>query len=332
MDIAVIGALMRDEIHTWRGERRVSFGGVLYNVRALAVMTGPGDRLRPFFRAAREDLVVLRNELLSDCAHVDLSSALPCEEGTDENVLRYRGASSREEVMTLRTPPLGPADLGEALGSDAILVNFINARELSRETLAWLRGASEAHIHLDVHNLGKALDESGRLSPVGLPDWREWFSLVDTMQANEWEVELMTGKRPEAEEEFIAAALHFLSVPSLKAAAVTIGGAGSVVAHRLAPDGLPRVLRIPALDVDEVVDTTGCGDSYSSGFVTAMLRTGNPARAGLVASALSGLNTRPGGLASVGGRNEVEKAARERFPQLYAKIREGWLGDVAPAG
>lgn len=329
MEIAIIGALMRDEIHTWRGERRVSFGGVLYNLRALAVMTGPGDRLRPFFFAAREDLVELRNGALREFPHVDFSTARPCAEGTDENVLRYRNASSRDEVMTLRTPPLATEDLAQTANADAVLVNFINAREIDRATLASLRASTSAHIHLDVHNLGKVLDDSGKLTPKGLPDWREWFGLVDTVQANEWEVELMTGRRPTTEEEFSAAAVEMLSVPTLKAVAVTIGGAGSVVAHRMAEDGKARLLRIPALDVDEVVDTTGCGDSYSSGFVTAILRTGNPARAGLVASALSGLNTRAGGLGTISGRSEVESAAKERFPEMYSRIKEGWLGELA---
>ena len=328
VQIAVIGAVMRDEIHTWRGERRVSFGGILYNLKALAAMTGPGDRVRPFCFAAREDLIAIRDEHFRETPHVDFATALACDAGTDENVLRYRSPSSRDEVMTLRTPSLGTEHLDRAREADAILVNFINGREIARETLAELRAETEAHIHLDIHNLGKTVDDSGRLTPKGLPDWREWLELIDTVQANEWEVQLVTGKKPETVEEYEAAALEFLSVPTLKAAAVTVGGAGSVLAHRLAEDGRPRVLRIPALDVDDVIDTTGCGDSYSSGFVTAMLRTGNPARAGLVASALSGLNTRAGGLASISGRSEVETAAKTRFPELYTKIENGWMGET----
>lgn len=329
MEIAVIGAVMRDEIHTWRGERKVSFGGILYNLRALAVMTGPGDRIRPFCLAAREDLVSLRVEAFRDVPHVDFETAIACDEGTDENVLRYRDPASRDEAMTLRTPPLTIEQLGRARDADAILVNFINAREVSLDTLAQLRASTPAHIHLDVHNLGKAVDASGRLAPVGLPDWRDWFGQADTVQANEWEVELITGRKPASEEEYAEAALRFLSVPGLKAAAITIGGAGSVLAHRADPDGAARLVRIPAIDVDEVVDTTGCGDAYSSGFVTAMLRTGNPARAGLVASALSGLNTRRGGLAAINGRSEVESAAKERFAGLYDRVQGGWTGDPA---
>lgn len=319
---------MRDEITTWRGESIVAHGGLLYNLRALAALLGDGDAILPFaFAGPGDRRAVVEGQDWPPL--VDWTGLGACAEGSDENVLSYRSPSARDERMTLRTPPLRLADLGPAIDCDAILINFINGRELSLGTLAELRAATRAHIHLDVHNLGKGPDENGRLVARGLPGWRDWLGLVDTVQANEWEVENLLGRKPVADAECRAAALELLGPGNLKAAAVTVGGAGSFVAHRMGPGAGVRTLHAPALGLDDVRDTTGCGDSYSSGFVRSLLRSGNPARAALVASALSGLNARPGGLANVRGADDVEETVRRRFPELARRVADGWTGDPA---
>ena len=68
----------------------------------------------------------------------------------------------------------------------------------------------------------------------------------------------------------------------------TLGGEGAYYAHR---DGLR--LHVPAYDI-EIVDTTGCGDAFDAGFITALHHRMEPeaavrfaqAAAGLVASGL----------------------------------------------
>ncbi len=328
MKIAVIGTVMRDEIHTVRGERRESFGGILYNLLALASLTRSTDRILPYCFLDADHLQSLNKEYFFEFPQISTATMFPSPTGTDENILRYQTSSDREEIMTIRTPELEMKHMLTLLDASAILVNVINGREISLELLGELRSQTEAHVHLDIHNLGKELDEKGKLTPKGLPNWRDWLAQVDTVQANEWEIELLTGTKPTTEEEFRKAALEMLSVRNIKAAAVTIGGKGAIVAHRMADDKKPRILRYPAIDVKEIQDTTGCGDCFSSAFVVGMLRYRNPARAGLLATTLSGLNTQGGGpdtLAAVA--NGLEANAKKHFPELYVQIAKGWLGE-----
>lgn len=329
MKIAVIGTVMRDEIHTARGERRESFGGILYNVVALAAMTRRTDRILPICHLGAEHLELLRERYFSRTPQIDASGIRISPDGTDQNVLRYRTQSDREEQMTINTPPLAADHLSEAVDARAILINFINGREISLDALRELRASTNAHLHLDIHNLGKKIDATGRLAPHGLPDWREWLALVDTVQANEWEAELITGRKPTTEEEYRAFVLELLSVPALKAAALTIGGLGSVLVHRLARDGRPRLLRVPAMPVAEIVDTTGCGDCYSSAFVLELLRSGNVAKAALLATTLSGLKTQGGGLDDLGNiARGLELSAYKASPELLERIQQGYLGEL----
>jgi sugar/nucleoside kinase (ribokinase family) len=65
--------------------------------------------------------------------------------------------------------------------------------------------------------------------------------------------------------------------------AVTLGERGSLIASRSG-----EIHRLPAFDV-AVVDTTGCGDAYSAGFIAALARGHDLRSAGRVASAAAAL-------------------------------------------
>lgn len=328
MRIAVLGTVMHDEIITARGERRESFGGILYNIMALVAMTGERDSIQPFCYVSTQHREQIIAQYLAPHRRVVTDTLFVSPEGTDSNVLNYRTASDREEKMTLRTPPLSMAELEAACDANVIVVNLVNAREIDLPTLRQLRMRTRAHIHLDIHNLGKALDETGRLVPRGLPNWREWLACVDSVQANEWEMQLITGVKPESEADFRRGALVLASPPNIRAAVLTIGGRGCALASRVDDDPTVHFLRIPALEGLDTVDTTGCGDSFSSAFVVTYERKRKALEAALVATALSGLNTTGGGLDALAGRNNAADMARTAFPALWVAVEAGWPGET----
>ncbi|MDX1971579.1 MAG: PfkB family carbohydrate kinase [Candidatus Sumerlaeia bacterium] len=329
MKISVIGTIMRDEIHSASGEKRESFGGILYNIITLASLTRSTDTIEPICCVGERHLDTIKNLYFEMLPQIRLNSLKTCVAGTDENVLRYRTDSDRDEKMTIHTPALADDQIQSAASSAAILLNIINGREITLPQLKDLRSKTRAHIHLDIHNLGKTIGPDGTLTHTGLPNWRDWLTLVDSVQANEWEIKLLTGVKPESEEEFRTAVLQLMSIPHIKAAALTIGGRGAVMAHRLSDEsGKVYLLRIPAIPVQQVVDTTGCGDCFSSAFVVGMLRYHNPAKAALMATTLSGLNTRGGGLETLFMRSrKLDKNAQEFYPELFARVSDGWWGE-----
>jgi len=97
--------------------------------------------------------------------------------------------------------------------------------------------------------------------------------LVDILFGNEHEVRHLTGCGD------IADCLQSLS--SKVATLIVTRGAGGAIAV----DGSERV-DVPAAPVDRVVDTTGAGDLFAAGFVTARCR-GRPVRACLEAGAIA---------------------------------------------
>ncbi len=78
-------------------------------------------------------------------------------------------------------------------------------------------------------------------------------------------------------------AARFFLDRGVQTVAVTLGARGSLIASRSG-----EVHGLPAFDVP-VVDTTGCGDAYSAGFIAALARGYDLRSAGVVATAASGL-------------------------------------------
>lgn len=325
MDISILGTVMHDEIVTLDGQRRESFGGILYNALAIATLVRPSDRVRPVCQIGDEHFALLREQFFRRFPQIATEDIEVSTVGTDSNRLVYRTASARDEVMTIRSRPLEPSRLARAVHSQAVVVNFINGQEVSLEVLRWLRGHANGLIHLDVHNLGRRRDAQGRPVPSALPEWRDWLANVDTVQLNEWEAEVLFGTRPQTPEDGEAIVREMLSVESLRAAVLTMGGAGAVMAHRRV-DGQIRIVRVPAIASMKIVDTTGCGDCFSAGFVVGWLRRRNFAYAAVLASTVSNLNCEQFGLEGVTQIANVNETMREHYGSLLEKIEKGWDG------
>ncbi len=330
MRIGLFGTVMHDQIYGLDGQPFESFGGILYNLLALAAAAGPQDELVPFGRISPEHLDRLRRTTLAELPNVDLSHLYPNETGTDSNILRYVTPTSRRERMTVVSPPLGPGEVRGAASCDAALVNFISGHELTLATFRELGRLVRGPVYLDVHNLGRKRENGIPVKGHRFHDWPEWFRHVTMVQGNEWEAERFFGFHPTEEDEYRTAAAFLLSRPGPRIATLTLGGQGAAMAWRKEGNGEMRYARIPALPGQQIVDTTGCGDCFSAGFLMEFLRTGSELRSALFASTLSGLKCQRKGLESLLGLEDPTPLMREAYGDWIEEIERGWQGDPLP--
>lgn len=111
-------------------------------------------------------------------------------------------------------------------------------------------------------------------------DWTdklEALKLIDVLKVNEYEMEVLTGQK-EAHD----AALQ-LAEWGVKEVCVTLGNYGSVVLEN------DHFYDICAYPTQKVVDATGCGDTYSTGYLYMRSRGADPNEAGHFAAAMSTL-------------------------------------------
>ncbi|MCC6547978.1 carbohydrate kinase family protein [Candidatus Sumerlaeota bacterium] len=325
MIIGTLGAFMHDRITTVGGDVFESLGGTLYNVAALAVTTGPDDKILPFTYLSAAHLEQLKAGFFSRFPQIDTTNLHVHPAGTDQNDLVYVTQSFRRERMTMTTPPYDGEFVAPAAQCDAVLVNFITGSEMALPILRKLRGIVRGPIYFDLHNLGKIRRDGVPVPGHRFADWAEWLRNVDIVQANEWEVERLLNVHPKTEEDFRACALQFLAAEGPSIVIITLGGAGCAMAWE--DKGATHYARIPATDDIPVVDTTGCGDSFSSGFLAEYLRTKDSLRSALYASTMSGLNCRVKGLDGLTQITGVHEAMHSAYAGVLQRMESGWRGE-----
>ena len=102
-------------------------------------------------------------------------------------------------------------------------------------------------------------------------------------------------------------ALFALAGIGAKVTGITMGELGSMVLAE------GKILRCPAFKVDKVVDTTGAGDVYHTGFAVRYLETDDLMECMRFASAVSALKCgKLGGRTGIPTRKEVDEFLKRR--------------------
>jgi adenosine kinase len=321
MKVAVIGSIVRDEIVTHLGERRESYGGILYNVAAIASVASE-VRVLPITNVGAdhyEEVIAL----LSQFPSVDMSAVQQWEGRLTSALLEYRSVTYRDETVLHMMLPLTVERLSAASGCDAVLINFINGTELELRNFEQWRARAKALVHVDIHNKVALFDSRGKKTHIRFTDWRGWMGLIDIAQMNEFEAELVVGRKLSEQSDYVAAAAEIMAAgPPI--VMITLGPLGSVLTYER--DGKAYWHACPAAPVEKVVDTTGCGDSFSAGFLCNYLQTRDPLVANAAANIVAGANCETTGIGQLEKARNASEQIPRAFPDLAPRLAEGWRG------
>ncbi len=278
MKVAVVGTINYDTVVSEDGDRFESFGGILYNIVALAQLE-PGIEIYPITWIGQDRKDQLQ-ELLDKYPQVKTEEIKVSPSGTNANLLVYRSAERRDETLDPRVPPIALEQIEPFLDCDLLLINFISGFDLSLETLTRLRRSFQGTIFMDIHSLILGLDEKGRRFLRRLEEWESWVRCGDIIQANRIEAELLTGLELKAEKDYQEAGSAILdSGPST--VLFTLGEEGCLVAYRKGHEKFFSL--IPAGRV-KVKDPTGAGDVFSATFIINYMKTKDPLRSAQIAT------------------------------------------------
>lgn len=172
--------------------------------------------------------------------------------------LHYPHSGEREEVLKSVVPPLDPSPIIEDLPTLDMIILVINSG-FDIELRDWQMVIHKASCPLwvDIHSLPLSKELDVRRNYLPLLGWKEWMEGVHFIQANLKEMASMLG-HPEmepSEEEMRHLAEQAFGMGT-KAVFVTLGKEGVLV---MTPD---ESRRLSSPRVEEVVDTTGCGDVF----------------------------------------------------------------------
>jgi len=324
MKITVIGTINHDHVFLPGEEKeRNSFGGILYNSIRLAVLFGEQADIYPVSRIGRNHRDTIRR-ILSDYPGIQPDGLLDSPLGTNEAYLYFTDSKHRSERIIFHADPLTQDDLEPFLDSDFIHFNFISGRELSKDAFAALARRTEAALSMDIHNLIANFELDGIPCQRILTDWRDWVAPLEFVQMNETEASFLSSDRIMTEVEDLTPIGKQLVEAGPSSALITLGRDGAIVTYRR-NDGI-YTSHIPGTS-HPPVNTTGCGDAFSSGYRFALHEGLGPLRATLFANTVAGINATTEGIGNSYPLDRYRREMQDEYGDLLKRIESGWCGD-----
>ena len=323
--IAVLGPIPHDRITTHRGDVIEKYGCVLYTVAALASLLDGEGQICPIVHVRRKDEEAIKREL-AQFPNVDLTGVRATTGRGDVVELEYVDQNKRTERQTGFMSQIVPEDVEFALDADAFVCVPITDYQVSESTLAYIKQHSAATILLDAHGPTNTLTKGGARHHRLWIDRDSWLPHVDILKMNLEEAGCswfpsplsttgITTGAPLRMAELPAFANHCLHRGGVKCVCVTLDEHGCAVYYLDAAGRLCEEF-VDRLQVDHVVDTTGCGDSFAAGMSFGYLRHQDFVRAAQYGNAMGAQRCSGADLSVYLPLAETEKQLAQAYGQL----------------
>lgn len=277
MNVCIIGHFVLDEIHLHDGAIAESNGGIYFAIGAFAGVAGDDDVIFPVVPLGH-DAFVIAEQVIRRLHHVSLHGVYTVSESTTRVKLFYDSSTTYNTCLVSELPPIPFEKIEPHLSCDLIYINMMTANDVTLETAEMIRRRSSAIIFLDIHMLAYSVAEMGKRIPQPHPDWKRWCAVADIAQMNEREISVVI-QHGLCESKAIE---KIFAQTDIRILLLTRGERGASIFSREG-HGVSRI-DIPAVSLDAVADTTGCGDAFGSAFAYHYVKEHNPATAGSFAS------------------------------------------------
>lgn len=182
MKLLVIGHSVVDRIKI-NDKITVKPGGIFYTTAGLLNFINSGDEVYLCSKMDRKNYSlfenVYKNFNLSRIDWVDKIATV--ELVIHKDIERWEHYDSVPESLSLQ-PEI---DYGSF---DGILINMINGVDISIDDLKVIRKSFSGPVYFDVHTLARGVGSDNHRYFRTIPDADKWFSLIDIVQANEYEI------------------------------------------------------------------------------------------------------------------------------------------------
>lgn len=301
--IAVLGPIPYDHITTSKGMEIIKYGCATHPVIALAKLMAGTGQVAPVTHIRKKDTEAVRT-LLGAYDNILLDAVFDGADQGDVIQLRFVDQNNRLEKQTAFMPPISPKDMMPVMDSDIFVGVPISDYEVPLETLRFIRENRKANAItiFDAHGPTTTVTTTGeRLRRF----WIErdlWIPYIDILKMNieeagccwfkkEYEADELNETYQELSEADMSDFARYVLGLGLKALYITLDARGCMV-YSLDPAGEMKADFVKSVWVEEVIDTTGCGDSFAGGLAFGLLEDReNYIRAAQFANALGALRT-----------------------------------------
>lgn len=238
-------------------------------------------------------------DLFSPFTNVSLRGIDATEDGGTVIELRFLDPNNRLEKQTAFMNPVLPKDVTPFLDCSVFLFVPITDFEISLSTLKFLKEKSKGLIIFDAHGPTTAMNSNGNRERKFWIDIEEWLPYIDVLKMdleesqccwfkNEYALEEM-GTYDEQHTGHIDNFVKYVLEKGVKVLYVTLDERGCVCCTM--QEGKMKMDFIASVPVEEVIDTTGCGDSFAGGLAFGFAYHNDPVKAAQYANTLGALRT-----------------------------------------
>jgi len=279
--IAILGPIPRDHIVTHNRELIQKWGCVTHPTIALSVLAGEKIEIIPVshVRNVDKDNVC---EVFKGYRGINLKHVTSQNDQGDIISLRFTDVNNRLERQTGYMDPIVPHDVKKLLTCSVFVFIPISDYQISLETLKYLKAKSKGTIIFDAHGSTTACLINGERMRKFWLDRDVWLPYIDVLKMNLEEAHASWFKKEYESRDFTEAqseevdrddlrkfALHCLG-KGVKCVYITVDSRGCLVYFKKKGKLVEEL--VPAVKVKQVVDTTGCGDSFAGGLGFGLLQ------------------------------------------------------------
>ena len=281
MKIGVIGTINRDTIKFPDGGVKRGWGGMLYNLRTLSYLIGDKADIYPACNVGadcyRPIMKILRG---LPGINTDYVNRVP--ENNNHCFLTYINTEIKHEILKSGVKPLKFSDIEPLTDCDIILLNYISGRDIYLKSLQKFRRNFGGLIYTDIHSLTLGKKSGGRRYFRRPPNWPQVVESLDIIQMNRLELSILTEQKTDTSIDSIkrqaAAFKETLKANGIsssgKTLIVTDGSRGCYLSFN---KGSKEIFHhIPPRRALRMGDATGCGDCFSAGYITGLMRGKDP--------------------------------------------------------
>lgn len=280
--IAIVGPIPRDHIVTHTGDLIQKWGCVTHPVIALSALAGGKIEIIPVSHLRTVDLDNVK-DVFKEYKGINLNHLGVKNDQGDIISLRFVDMNNRLERQTGFMDPIVADDFKKLLDCKVFVFIPISDYEISLEALMYLKKRSKGLIVFDAHGPTTACLFNGERQRKFWIDRDQWLPYIDILKMNleeaqaswfkkEYESSDFEVSEEPNREELRAFAEHCLK-KGVKCVYVTMDSRGCLVYYRQRGKTVEEM--VPAVKVNNVVDTTGCGDSFAGGIGFGLLQKPN---------------------------------------------------------
>lgn len=282
-DLCIIGHVTKDIVRIKDAVREMPGGAAYYFAMASKNL---GSNVFLITKVAKKDEGLLNNlvgnNVIISCMESPATTIF-------ENIYPKNFDSRIQKVNSIALP-FTIADVPE-IKTQLFHFGPLTKDDISLEILKQL--SQKAKISLDIQGLLRNV-EKGSVVNVDWDEKDEGLAYVNILKANRMEARIISG------EDDIKKAAIKLSSHGIDEIVITLGSKGSLIYFE------DKFYSIPPFSVKNIMDTTGCGDTYMAGYIYKRLRSFDIGTSGRFAAAMASLKLRNFGPFQ-GGEEDVNK-------------------------